>query len=85
MTGRNEICPCGSGKKYKRCCLAKQYAEELAQRAETKRRLEEERKRAAAIREHPEIMTPEERARQMKVLSVMAVTTMMSGQMPRIP
>ena len=21
--GRNEPCPCGSGKKYKRCCLAK--------------------------------------------------------------
>ena len=20
-TGRNEACPCGSGKKYKRCCL----------------------------------------------------------------
>ena len=22
-TGRNEACPCGSGKKYKKCCLAK--------------------------------------------------------------
>lgn len=21
--GRNELCPCGSGKKYKRCCLSK--------------------------------------------------------------
>ena len=20
--GRNELCPCGSGKKYKRCCAA---------------------------------------------------------------
>ena len=20
-TGRNELCPCGSGKKYKHCCL----------------------------------------------------------------
>ena len=20
-TGRNELCPCGSGKKYKNCCL----------------------------------------------------------------
>ncbi len=28
--GRNEQCPCGSGKKYKKCCLGKQ--EELAQR-----------------------------------------------------
>lgn len=21
--GRNELCPCGSGKKYKKCCLMK--------------------------------------------------------------
>jgi hypothetical protein len=25
-TGRNEPCPCGSGKKYKRCCLARDEA-----------------------------------------------------------
>lgn len=29
-TGRNDPCPCGSGKKYKKCCLAK---DEAAQRA----------------------------------------------------
>ena len=23
--GRNEPCPCGSGKKYKKCCLKKSY------------------------------------------------------------
>lgn len=23
MTGRNDPCPCGSGKKFKRCCLGK--------------------------------------------------------------
>ena len=31
--GRNDPCPCGSGKKYKNCCLAKEEAaerEELA-------------------------------------------------------
>ena len=30
--GRNELCPCGSGKKYKRCCMdnkSKQQAEAL--------------------------------------------------------
>jgi tetratricopeptide (TPR) repeat protein len=27
--GRNEPCPCGSGKKYKRCCLGKDQAFEL--------------------------------------------------------
>jgi uncharacterized protein YecA (UPF0149 family) len=24
--GRNESCPCGSGQKYKRCCLGKPLA-----------------------------------------------------------
>jgi hypothetical protein len=28
--GRNDPCPCGSGKKYKRCCLDKDEAAELA-------------------------------------------------------
>ncbi len=34
-TGRNDPCPCGSGKKYKQCCLAKDEAkarEALAKR-----------------------------------------------------
>lgn len=29
-TGRNDPCPCGSGKKYKHCCLEKDRASELA-------------------------------------------------------
>ena len=29
--GRNEPCPCGSGKKYKQCCLAKDEAARSAQ------------------------------------------------------
>ncbi len=24
--GRNDVCPCGSGKKYKKCCLAHERA-----------------------------------------------------------
>ena len=24
--GRNDTCPCGSGKKYKKCCLAHEHA-----------------------------------------------------------
>ena len=27
MTGRNEKCPCNSGKKFKHCCLPKEEAE----------------------------------------------------------
>lgn len=29
-TGRNEPCPCGSGRKYKQCCLAKTSSEPLS-------------------------------------------------------
>jgi hypothetical protein len=32
--GRNEPCHCGSGKKYKHCCLAKDEEAERAERAE---------------------------------------------------
>lgn len=28
--GRNDLCPCGSGKKYKKCCLPKDDAKERA-------------------------------------------------------
>jgi SEC-C motif len=31
--GRNETCPCGSGKKYKHCCLDKDEAKQRAARA----------------------------------------------------
>jgi hypothetical protein len=27
-TNRNDLCPCGSGKKYKRCCLPQQSVEQ---------------------------------------------------------
>ena len=30
MIGRNELCPCGSGKKYKKCCLQKNQVIEFA-------------------------------------------------------
>lgn len=34
--GRNEPCPCGSGKKYKKCCLDKDQAKQRAQRGAQK-------------------------------------------------
>jgi len=30
-TGRNDVCPCGSGLKYKKCCAAKDQAAESAE------------------------------------------------------
>jgi tetratricopeptide (TPR) repeat protein len=42
--GRNDACPCGSGKKYKRCCLERIEAEELLSRQQAEaERLREER------------------------------------------
>jgi hypothetical protein len=35
-TGRNDPCNCGSGKKYKRCCLEKDEAAASAARAEAR-------------------------------------------------
>lgn len=35
--GRNQPCPCGSGKKYKQCCLAADEATEAAAREEQRR------------------------------------------------
>jgi tetratricopeptide (TPR) repeat protein len=36
--GRNDPCPCGSGKKYKKCCLAKDEAVEREQAAKDEAR-----------------------------------------------
>lgn len=39
-TGRNDPCPCGSGQKYKRCCLPRDDAAEAARAAELARETE---------------------------------------------
>jgi hypothetical protein len=47
--GRNDPCPCGSGKKYKKCCLAKDNAAER----------EAARQYAEAVQMAAELVTPE--------------------------
>jgi len=42
-TGRNDPCPCGSGKKYKHCCLDKDRAVEFAPLAAKRVELEGQR------------------------------------------
>jgi hypothetical protein len=53
--GRNEPCPCGSGKKYKRCCLKKHEEARLAQGGEEVAKLQakerEQKKLIAEIEE----------------------------------
>jgi len=43
--GRNDPCPCGSGMKYKKCCLRRDM-EEYSRKLDAQRRRREERKRA---------------------------------------
>ena len=42
--GRNEPCHCGSGKKYKQCCLAKDEAAERAARVKAEEKAEKAEK-----------------------------------------
>jgi hypothetical protein len=56
--GRNDICPCGSGKKYKKCCFGKEPRESLSPVAgltmrEYRRRLHEFQTAEEMMREHP--------------------------------
>jgi tetratricopeptide (TPR) repeat protein len=46
-TGRNDPCPCGSGKKYKKCCLPKHEADQRQQFAQQQAKRDQ---RAAAHR-----------------------------------
>ena len=51
--GRNDPCPCGSGNKYKKCCLAKEEAVAREQLAKAEaRRAERAAQTAAAYRLH---------------------------------
>lgn len=38
--GRNQPCPCGSGNKYKKCCLIKRQ-EQMKQQREVKKKVDE--------------------------------------------
>lgn len=79
-TGRNAPCPCGSGKKYKKCCLMVEFRKEQEERSAAKKRLEDALVRASEVKADPSLLTPEERMKRLTVLSVMA---MMSGGMVR--
>ena len=53
--GRNDPCPCGSGKKYKKCCLTNDAAAEnerlVAERAEREERAAAKRQELRKVRE----------------------------------
>jgi tetratricopeptide (TPR) repeat protein len=49
-TGRNDPCPCGSGKKYKHCCLDKDRAVELAPAIAQRAALQAQKANQVALR-----------------------------------
>jgi hypothetical protein len=51
--GRNEPCPCGSGKKYKRCCLATDAVRETARHQQEQEPVEEPEWDADAVAPQP--------------------------------
>lgn len=63
---RNSSCPCGSGKKYKKCCLANDEAATAAHLAEAAARQAEEQRLAAAAKEEANQQQAQERLARLK-------------------
>ena len=66
--GRNGPCPCGSGRKYKHCCLPKY-------RAEQRKVLEEQRAQAEAQTILPSPLSPLEIAALRRPIAISTTTT----------
>jgi hypothetical protein len=79
--GRNDACPCGSGKKYKRCCLERIESEErmARQQAEAERRSEEREFLDEEEDVHEEILRESEVFTQVDHLSEGVLTLIESG------
>jgi tetratricopeptide (TPR) repeat protein len=88
--GRNDPCPCGSGKKYKKCCLSNEQAEEAkvivkeqAAREErtAARRLEERQARAAFLERFIEANEVDEELEELTAASNAAVDLVKTGKL----
>jgi len=88
--GRNDPCPCGSGKKYKKCCLLKEEAEEGKVIAEEQaareertaaRRLEERQAKAAFIERFLAANEVDEELEELTAASNAAVDLVKAGKL----
>jgi len=88
--GRNDPCPCGSGKKYKKCCLPKEEAEqgkviakEQAAREERNaaRRLEERQAKAAFLERFLAANEVDEELEELTASSNAAVDLVKAGKL----
>jgi hypothetical protein len=50
--GRNALCPCGSGKKYKKCCLKKERVNQIKQNSDS-HKLNDQKDSSNKIRDNP--------------------------------
>lgn len=83
---RNEACACGSGLKYKKCCLLVERANMLKAREENKRLMRERAAAAAARRRELAVSgtTPAWPTRRMPLsLSMMAAAAMLGSSQRR--
>ncbi len=53
--GRNQLCPCGSGIKYKKCCLAREQKQLQIQR-EFRRSLDDYKKKSETEKEEEKVV-----------------------------
>jgi hypothetical protein len=72
---RNSPCPCGSGKKYKKCCLATDDAAAAARLAEAAAQKVEEQRLAAAAAEEADRKIEQERQERVKAREALRVPT----------
>jgi hypothetical protein len=75
VTERNSPCPCGSGKKYKKCCLATDDAAAVARLAEAAAQKVEEQRLAAAAAEEADRKIEQERQERVKAREALRVPT----------
>jgi hypothetical protein len=61
--GRNDPCPCDSGKKYKKCCLPMHEADERQRAAEQQAKRDQRAAAHSASLFHPQIQWPRSRDR----------------------
>jgi tetratricopeptide (TPR) repeat protein len=81
-SGRNDPCPCGSGKKYKRCCLEKDTASEReALAASTKPALGYSPEMSAVMREVVAAATGGDDDDELETLSNAAVDLVQAGKL----
>jgi tetratricopeptide (TPR) repeat protein len=79
--GRNDPCPCGSGKKYKRCCLEKDEAAERVLAATSSARPSRQSPGVANLAQRITVIAPDDADVELANLSNAAVDLLHEGKL----